>query len=212
MVNENFLKLRLMMVNEQIISRGVSDNKVIEAMKEIPRDLFVAEKDREFAYEDYPLPIGYGQTISQPYIVALMTEALELTPEDRVMEIGTGSGYQTAILAKIAKEVYTVERISELLENAKKVLGKLGFENIKFFNKNGWDGLAEFAPFDKIIVTAAPPVVPESLKKQIKVSGIIVIPVGPLYNQFLLKIFRKSEKTYEEKTLEAVRFVMMVRD
>ncbi|MGC8765217.1 MAG: protein-L-isoaspartate(D-aspartate) O-methyltransferase [Brevinematia bacterium] len=206
------MKIRLRMVDEQIISRGITDDKVIKAMKEIPRDLFVQEKDKEFAYEDYPLPIGYGQTISQPYIVALMTEALELSGEDRVLEIGTGSGYQTAILASIAKEVYTLERIPELLENAEVVLRNLGFKNIKFFCRNGWEGLEEFAPFDKIIVTAAPIVIPEALKKQLKVKGIMVIPVGPLYNQLLLKITRKSEKHFEETTLEAVRFVTMVKD
>ncbi len=211
MTDKDFSTLRLRMVNEQIVSRGITDKRVIEAMKSIPRHLFVPEKDREFSYEDYPLPIGYGQTISQPYIVALMTEALELNPEDKVLEIGTGSGYQTAILASIAKEVYTIERIKELIENAKKVLEGLKFKNIKFFNKNGWYGLEEFAPFDKIIVTAAPEHVPEALKQQLTVGGTMVIPVGAVFNQVLLKIERKK-KGFKEEVLEAVRFVRLIKD
>ncbi len=210
MKEEEFKKLRELMVDEQIIKRGIKDKNVIEAMKNIPRDLFVLDKEKDLSYEDYPLPIGYGQTISQPYIVALMTEALELTPHDKVLEIGTGSGYQTAILASIAKEVYTIERINELLEASKKVLEELKFKNINFFNKNGWFGLEEFAPYDKIIVTAAPVEIPNSLIEQLKIDGIMVIPVGDYVSQFLYKI-KKNKKGIEKEILEAVRFVPLLK-
>ncbi len=210
MKEEEFKKLRELMVDEQIIKRGIKDKNVIEAMKNIPRDLFVLDKEKDLSYEDYPLPIGYGQTISQPYIVALMTEALELTPHDKVLEIGTGSGYQTAILASIAKEVYTIERINELLEASKKVLEELKFKNINFFNKNGWFGLEEFAPYDKIIVTAAPLEIPNSLIEQLKIDGIMVIPVGDYVSQFLYKI-KKNKKGIEKEILEAVRFVPLLK-
>lgn len=209
---DEFEKLRIHMVEEQIVARGISNKNLIEVLKKIPRHIFVPPSKREYAYEDYPLDIGFGQTISQPYIVALMTEELELTPNDRVLEIGTGSGYQTAILASLSKEVYTIERIPQLLERAKRTLDEIGFKNINFFEGNGWYGLEEFAPFDKIIVTAAPEVIPLTLKKQLKPGGIMIIPVGPLYNQVLKKVIKKDDNKFDEEVLEAVRFVPLVRE
>lgn len=178
---------RKMMVDTQIISRGVKDPRVIKAMLEVPRHLFVSSEYIDQAYEDYPLPIGYGQTISQPYMVAIMTELLELDNTHKILEIGTGSGYQTAILASIAKEVYTVERVPELSKRAKEILEKLGFDNIKFKVGDGSLGWPEYAPYDRIIVTAAAPDIPDPLKEQLKEGGIIVIPVGERIGQILLK-------------------------
>ncbi len=175
------------MVETQIVARGVRDRKVIEAFLNIPRHLFVPPECIDQAYRDYPLPIGHGQTISQPYMVAVMTELLELYEHHRVLEIGTGSGYQTAILAWIAKEVYTIEKIPELSEKARKVLEKLGFKNIHFKVGDGTLGWPEFAPYDRIIVTAAAPDVPPPLIEQLKEGGIIVIPVGDRHSQILVR-------------------------
>ncbi len=183
---------RKLMVDTQIISRGVKDPRVIEAMLKIPRHLFVSREYIDQAYEDYPLPIGYGQTISQPYMVAVMTELLELDNDHKVLEIGTGSGYQTAILASIAKEVYTVERVPELSERARSILKRLGFKNVRFRVGDGSLGWPENAPYDRIIVTAAAPEIPTPLKEQLKDGGIIVIPVGERLGQVLLKGIKKD--------------------
>lgn len=156
------------MVESQIVERGIRDKRVIEVMKKVPRHLFVPEDIIESAYDDRALPIGHGQTISQPYIVALMTELLELKGDDKVLEIGTGSGYQAAILAELVKEVYTIERVEPLAEEAKRRFEKLGLKNIKVYVKDGTEGLPDESPFDKIIITAATPDIPQPLVEQLK--------------------------------------------
>ena len=197
------------MVETQIKARGVKDTRVLEAMLKVPRHLFVEEALRDQAYGDFPLPIGEGQTISQPYIVAIMTEALELKGNERVLEVGTGSGYQTAILAELALWIYTIEKYSSLLERAKNILIKLGYKNISFKLGDGSLGWKEVAPFDAIIVTAAAPKIPQPLIDQLLEGGRIVIPVGDEYSQVLVKGIKKDGKL-RTQTLEAVRFVKLV--
>lgn len=197
------------MVETQIKARGIKDSKVLQAMLKVPRHLFVDEALQDQAYGDFPLPIGEGQTISQPYIVALMTEALELTGNERVLEIGTGSGYQTAILAEIALWVYTIERYHKLAEKAKKVLFKLGYKNISFKVGDGTLGWAEASPFDAIIVTAAAPQIPKPLVDQLTEGGRIVIPVGDEFSQILVKGIKKGD-TLKIQELEPVRFVKLI--
>ncbi len=201
---------RIDMVKYQIENRGISDKKVLETMLKVPRHLFVDETQREYAYEDRPLPIGMGQTISQPYIVALMTENLKLEGSERVLEIGTGSGYQAAILAEIAKEVYTVEIIPELYEKAKKLLSV--YPNVKTSRHDGYYGWEEHAPFDRIIVTAAPDHIPPPLISQLKDGGIMIIPVGPPgWSQILYKVIKEGQNI---KTIEiaGVMFVPLTRE
>lgn len=195
---DSFLTVRQQMVNDQIIIRGVKDIKTIDALLEVPRHLFVPKDQLNFAYEDYPLPIGYGQTISQPYIVALMTELLELKGGEKVLEIGTGSGYQTAILAKIAKEVYSVERINELFVQAEQTLKNMKFSNIHLFYSDGTLGLSEYAPYQGIIVTASAPLIPEPLIEQLDEEGKLVIPLGEKFGQTLIRIKKKNKKIYQE--------------
>ena len=198
------------MVEKQIKARGIKDERVIKAMLKIPRHLFVDESLVEQAYGDYPLPIGEGQTISQPYIVALMTEALELKGNERVLEIGTGSGYQTAILAELALWVYTIEKIPTLLQKAKKVLIEiLGYKNISFKLGDGTLGWKEASPFDRIIVTAASPSIPDPLIEQLKEGGKIVIPIGDEYSQTLVKATKIKNKLQIE-SLGEVRFVKLI--
>jgi protein-L-isoaspartate(D-aspartate) O-methyltransferase len=197
------------MVETQIKARGIKDERVLKAMLKVPRHLFVDEALRDQAYGDFPLPIGEGQTISQPYIVALMTEALELKGNERVLEIGTGSGYQTAILAELALWVYTIERFPTLLERAKKVLKELGYKNISFKLDDGTLGWKEAAPFDAIIVTAASPDIPPPLVEQLAEGGRIVIPIGDEFSQTLIKGVKKGGKLHT-KALEPVRFVKLV--
>jgi protein-L-isoaspartate(D-aspartate) O-methyltransferase len=197
------------MVETQIKARGLKDERVLKAMLKVPRHLFVDEALRDQAYGDFPLPIGEGQTISQPYIVALMTEALELKGNERVLEIGTGSGYQTAILAELALWVYTIERFPTLLERAKKVLNELGYKNISFKLDDGTLGWKEAAPFDAIIVTAASPDIPPPLVEQLAEGGRMVIPVGDEFSQTLIKGVKRGEKLHT-KALEPVRFVKLV--
>jgi len=197
------------MVETQIKARGLKDERVIKAMLKVPRHLFVDEALRDQAYGDFPLPIGEGQTISQPYIVALMTEALELKGNERVLEIGTGSGYQTAILAELALWVYTIERFPMLLERAKKVLNELGYKNISFKLDDGTLGWKEASPFDAIIVTAASPDIPPPLVEQLAEGGRIVIPVGDEFSQTLINGVKKGGKLHT-KALEPVRFVKLV--
>ncbi len=197
------------MVETQIKARGVKDTRVLEAMLKVPRHLFVEEALRDQAYGDFPLPIGEGQTISQPYIVAIMTEALKLKGNERVLEVGTGSGYQTAILAELALWVYTIEKYSSLLKRAKNILIKLGYKNISFKLGDGSLGWKEVAPFDAIIVTAAAPKIPQPLIDQLLEGGRIVIPVGDEYSQVLVKGIKKDGKL-RTQTLEAVRFVKLV--
>jgi len=197
------------MVETQIKARGVKDTRVLEAMLKVPRHLFVEEALRDQAYGDFPLPIGEGQTISQPYIVAIMTEALKLKGNERVLEVGTGSGYQTAILAELALWVYTIEKYSSLLKRAKNILIKLGYKNISFKLGDGSLGWKEVAPFDAIIVTAAAPKIPQPLIDQLLEGGRIVIPVGDEYSQVLVKGIKKDGKL-RTQTLEPVRFVKLV--
>jgi len=209
--NEKFCGLRHNMVVSQLINRNIKDNIVLDVMKKIPRHLFVDKSYWNEAYSDYPLPIKMGQTISQPYIVALMTQELELTSEDRVLEIGTGSGYQTAILAEIAKDVFTVETINELLIKAEIVLESLEYKNIHFKNSDGYNGWLEEAPFDRIIVTAAPKEIPNLLVDQLKNKGIMLIPIGaPGQTQSLFKII-KSDNHFIKEEICSVAFVPLIK-
>jgi len=178
--------LRENMVNSQIKARGISDEKILQSMREIPRHLFVPEQQRSYSYEDFPLPIGEGQTISQPHIVALMTEMLQLKENDKVLEIGTGSGYQTAILSKTAKEVYTMEKIEHLGLKAEKLFEELGYKNIRVKIGDGTEGWSEYAPYDGIIVTAGSPQIPTPLIEQLSENGRIVIPIGDAFSQDLI--------------------------
>ena len=195
------------MLQEQIIARGVKDPLVLEAMRKVPREAFVSIEQQSSAYEDHPLPIEEGQTISQPYIVAFMTECLQLNPSATVLEVGTGSGYQTAILASIVKRVYTIEIIPTLAEKAKKTLRALGFSNITFRVGDGHHGWPEKSPFDGIIVTAAPERVPAALLQQLKIKSRLVLPVGE--HSQVLKVIQKTETSFEEQTVLEVRFVPM---
>ncbi len=205
---EKYARLREKMVEIQIVGRGIQDERVIQAMKKVPRHFFVPPELHHLAYKDTPLPIGEDQTISQPYIVAYMTAMLELKPEHRVLEIGTGSGYQTAILAEIATEVYTVEIVPQLYQKAVKKLKLLGYNNIFAKCGDGSLGWPEKAPFDRIIVTAAPSTIPDHLLDQLKIEGILVLPVGD-FDQRLLKIIKKGENTIETVRGPLVRFVPM---
>ncbi len=187
---------------EELRALGIRDERVLEALHEIPRHEFVPEAYREHAYENRPLPIDEGQTISQPYIVALMTEALRLTPQDRVLEIGTGSGYQTAILATLAAEVYTIERFPTLLEKARARLETLGFQNVRYKCGDGTVGWPEFAPYDGILATGSVPRVPPSLKEQLADGGRLVIPVGGRHYQTLQLLERHGDAFGERELCE----------
>jgi len=199
---------REQMVKRQIMARGVKDPLVLEAMLKVPRHLFVPEKYRKEAYDDHPLPIGYGQTISQPYIVAYMTEKLGLKGGEKVLEIGTGSGYQAAVLAEIAGEVYTIEIICELAESAEKRLKELGYKNIFVRCADGFFGWPEKAPFDAIIVTAAPEHIPKPLIDQLKPGGKMILPVGKHFQELVL-VKKLKDGRIEKQTLLPVRFVPM---
>jgi protein-L-isoaspartate(D-aspartate) O-methyltransferase len=205
----NFEAQRKRMVDAQLIPRGIRDPLVLEAMGKVAREEFVPKNLRERAYSDNALPIAENQTISQPYIVALMTQALELKGGEKVLEIGTGSGYQAAILAEIAGEVYTVERISALNDRAKEILSKLGYRNIHYKVVNGTLGWPERSPYDAIIVTAGAPKIPEPLMEQLAEGGRMVIPVGDSLDQDLLKIRKVGGEPLTED-LGAVRFVRLV--
>jgi protein-L-isoaspartate(D-aspartate) O-methyltransferase len=196
------------MVREQIEARGVRDARVLTALRSVPRHRFVPEAWRERAYEDGPLPIGEGQTISQPYIVAVMTELLHPAAGQRVLEVGTGSGYQAAVLAPLVAQVYSIEIVPELAERARGTLAELGVANVEVVTGDGYRGLPEHAPFDGILVTAAPPEVPKALLDQLAVGGRLVVPVGG-FDQELRVIERTAEGTRSE-TLFPVRFVPMV--
>jgi protein-L-isoaspartate(D-aspartate) O-methyltransferase len=184
---EDFKRLRDLMVETQLIPRGIKDRRVLDAMRKVPRHLFVPEFIRHSAYDDMALPIGDDQTISQPYMVAVMTELLELKGFEKVLEVGTGSGYQAAILAELAGEVYTIERFSALADMARKRLTNIGYENVYVMVGDGTKGLEEKAPFDRIIITAAAPDIPDPLINQLTEGGIIVAPVGERFSQILIK-------------------------
>ena len=188
-----FKRLREKMVTTQIESRGVRDRRVLDAMRKVPRHLFVSEALQDQAYGDFPLPIGEGQTISQPFIVAEMTQALEVTPDDTVLEIGTGSGYQTAILAEMAYKVYTIERVRELFIATRKLLDRLKYHNVVAKCSDGTLGWQDEGPFDGIIVTAGSPDVPETLVNQLKEGGRLVVPVGGRHSQTLFKIVKRPD-------------------
>ena len=210
---DDYESKRKYMVESQIIRRGIKDKNVINAMLKVERHLFVNENLKNEAYEDYPLPIGESQTISQPYIVALMSEALELNKKSRVLEIGTGCGYQTAVLAEIAKEVYTVERIESLSLKAKQTLNSLGYQNILFKIGNGTLGWKENAPFDAIIVTAAAKKVYEAYIEQLSENGRLVIPVEESRfsgYQILKKIVKSNNGQIKEYSLGGCRFVPLI--
>jgi protein-L-isoaspartate(D-aspartate) O-methyltransferase len=208
---KDFAALHREMVNAQLVARGIRDPAVLQAMSTVPREAFVAADQRQFAYADAPLPIGQGQTISQPYMVALMTEALEVTPDDRVLEIGTGSGYAAAILSRIAREVYTVERRPELARAAEARFQQLGYHNIHVHIADGTLGWAERAPYDGIVVTAGGPAIPDPLLDQLGEGGRLVIPVGPTSHlQELLRVRRSEEGAYRRENLGRVRFVPLV--
>ncbi len=202
-----YAQRRWEMVETQIISRGIRDSRLIRAMLKIPRHKFVPENLRDIAYGDNPLPIGIEQTISQPYIVALMTELLRLNSGEKVLEVGTGSGYQTAILAEMGCEVYTIEILEPLSEKAQQVLKSLGYEYIHYKIGDGYRGWTQFAPFDAIIVTAAPDHMPQPLIEQLKTNGRMIIPVGVQYQELLL--IKKTDKGTDMKTVTPVRFVPM---
>lgn len=198
---------RRRMVDEQLAARDIRSPRVLDAMRRVPRHLFVPEQSRPAAYADSPLPIGYGQTISQPYIVGFMTQALDVRPGDRVLEIGTGSGYQAAILSLLAKEVYTIEIISELAERAGRTLAGLGYRNVHVRAGNGYLGWPEHAPYDRIIVTAAPDEVPQVLVEELKIGGLMAIPVGTMRQE--LRILRRTPKGVQTLETLPVRFVPM---
>jgi protein-L-isoaspartate(D-aspartate) O-methyltransferase len=196
------------MVETQIVARGVRAPRVLQVMREVPRHLFVDAAHQSEAYEDHPLPIAGNQTISQPYIVALMTELLDLQPGDRVLEIGTGSGYQSAVLSRLARDVYSIEIVPELARGSAERLGKLGFQNVTVKEGDGYRGWPEHAPFDGIVVTAAPPRIPEPLLDQLAPGGRMVIPVGDFFQE--LKVFTKDKSgKVTEKDILPVRFVPM---
>ncbi|HZD51438.1 MAG TPA: protein-L-isoaspartate(D-aspartate) O-methyltransferase, partial [Woeseiaceae bacterium] len=196
------------MVDRQIGARGVRSRNVLDAMKAVPREEFVPPNLREFAYENSPLPIGSGQTISQPYIVAFMIEALGLSGGERVLEVGAGSGYAAAVLGQIAGQVYGMERIAELAGKAAAAVKRLGYDNVEIRQGDGTRGWPEHAPFDAIIVAAGGRAVPEALKQQLRIGGRLVIPVGrDAYYQELVSITRRDEQEYEERELAPVRFV-----
>jgi protein-L-isoaspartate(D-aspartate) O-methyltransferase len=199
------------MVRYQLLERDIDDPAVLEAMARVPREEFVPEDVRHLAYADAPLPIGQGQTISQPYVVALMIEALELSPGDRALEIGTGSGYAAAVLAQVADAVYTIERHEELAEAAARRFRDLGYDNIHVHHANGTLGWPEHAPYDAIVVTAGGPHVPEPLREQLAVGGRLVIPIGAtLHSQELIRLRRTAPDRFRREDLGAVRFVPLV--
>ena len=205
---DNWQALRQQMVDTQIRARQVQSEVVLQAMTRVPRHLFVPESLRPYAYEDRPLPIGREQTISQPYIVGYMTDVLQLEPSHRVLEIGTGSGYQAAVLAEIATHVYSIEIVPELAEGARRALTESGYRNVDVRTGNGYLGWPDRAPFDRIIVTAAPPTIPNALVDQLAVGGIMVVPVGTDYQEIAI-ISRSASGTTETRTI-GVRFVPMI--
>ncbi|MBI9063517.1 MAG: protein-L-isoaspartate(D-aspartate) O-methyltransferase [Marinilabiliaceae bacterium] len=209
---QNYKEERQHMVSSQIERRGVNDPGVVKAMKSVPRHLFVPYEFRHLAYQDSPLPIGHNQTISQPYIVAYMTEHLHLNKSDKVLEIGTGSGYQAAVLSLLVDSVFTIEIIPELTDMARLALAECGYHNVYCKSGDGYHGWMEHAPYDAIIVTAAPPKVPQPLIEQLAIGGRLIIPVGPQLGTQYLKLFIKKENRLVQKSLLPVRFVPFTRE
>jgi protein-L-isoaspartate(D-aspartate) O-methyltransferase len=200
------------MVDEQLVPRGITDQRVLAAMRSVKRHKFVPFQYRLSAYYDGPLPIGYGQTISQPYIVALMTQLLETESDATALEIGTGSGYQAAVLAELVKHVYTVETIRELADRARRVLESEGYSNVTVYHRDGSYGLPEHAPYERIMVTAAAERVPAQLKEQLADGGIMVIPIGPAYGIQVLRQIRRVGNDFKTTDHEYVRFVPFTGD
>jgi protein-L-isoaspartate(D-aspartate) O-methyltransferase len=209
MFNEYNAK-RQKMVETQLVSRGIKDSRVLAAMKKVPRHLFLDEALWPDAYEDHPLPIGEKQTISQPYIVALMTEVLNLKGNEKILEIGTGSGYQAAILAELAEQVYSIERIPSIAKRARRVLDDLKYSNIVITIGDGTLGWKEYSPYDGIIVTAASPYPPKTLLEQLKVGGRLIIPIGDEFTQDLTLYRRDNEFDYSKESYGGCRFVKLV--
>ena len=209
-----YKKQRMRMVETQIRARGISDARVLAAMETIPRHIFVDDGLQDQSYQDNPLPIGEGQTISQPYIVALMSQAMEISKKDKVLEIGTGSGYQTAILAELADQVFSIERIAKLASKARKCLDALGYFNVAIRVGDGTYGWKEEAPFNAIIITAGGPSLPQNLLSQLAVGGRIVLPIGERQSQTLYKVTRLSEDITDIKkeNLGGCRFVDLIGD
>jgi len=205
----DYQRLREKMVKKQLIPRGIKDERILTAFLQVPRERFVPEEVREDAYGDFPLSIGEGQTISQPYMVALMTQCLDLKGKEKVLEIGTGSGYQTAILAELSGEVYSVERIRIFAQRAGELLRKLKYNNVKILVGNGTLGWKEFSPYDRIIVTAGTKDIPPSLIHQLKEDGVMVIPVGDVHSQDL-KVLRKKKEEIITQAVERCIFVPLI--
>ncbi|HSS47316.1 MAG TPA: protein-L-isoaspartate(D-aspartate) O-methyltransferase [Thermoanaerobaculia bacterium] len=207
----DFQALRNQMVDRQIAARGVQDRRVLEAMRTVPREAFVPENLAEYAYDDSPLPIAEEQTISQPYVVALMAEALEIRPEDKLLEIGAGSGYAAAVLSRLGREVYAVERHELLVREARERLARLGYANVWFLHGDGTLGWSEHAPYDAIGVAAGGPEVPPALLDQLAEGGRLVIPIGPdPRNQELVRVRRRAEGGNRREFLGSVRFVPLI--
>ncbi len=206
---DSYEAARLGMVETQLAGRDIRDLRVLDAMKQVPRHLFVPEEMRRYAYVDSPLPIGWDQTISQPYIVALMTQLARPEPDDRVLEVGTGSGYQAAVLSRLVEHVYTIEIIPELAERAEKTLTGLGYDNITVQSGDGYEGWPERAPFDIIVVTAAAPQLPEPLREQLAEGGRLIIPMGAAGTNQTLVRYRKKKGQLERENVLPVVFVPM---
>lgn len=206
---KDYRELLEKLIKETIEKRGIKDRRVLEALRSIPRHLFIPGGDLELAYSDHPVPIGYGQTISQPYMVAYMLKELELEPHHKVLEIGTGSGYNAALLSKLAKEVYTVEYVPELARRAKNILTKLGIDNVHVFVGDGSMGLPEYAPYDRIIATCSAPQIPEPLVSQLKTNGILLVPVNEGYYDMLKKVRKLENGRIEVYDLMPCAFVPM---
>lgn len=208
---QDYKQARERMVTKQIVKRGVKDRNTLKAMRKVERHLFVPPKYMRMAYDDGPLSIGYGQTISQPYIVGYMTEIIKPKPGDKILEIGTGSGYQAAVLAEIVEKVFTIEIVSELAKTASKRLHELGYDNVKVISGDGYYGLEEEAPFDAIVVTAASEHIPPSLIQQLKDGGRMIIPVGSPFFVQTLMLVEKKEGKISTSNLIPVRFVPFTR-
>ncbi len=211
-MGQDYRRMRENMVRDQIQSMGVSHQSTLKVMRSIPRHLFVPNEYKDLAYEDCPLPIGYGQTISQPYIVAFMTQIIQPKPTDKVLEIGTGSGYQAAILSGIVKQVFTIEIIPQLGMQARKKLADLGYPNVQVRVADGFYGWKEQSPFDAIVVTAAAEYIPPPLIEQLKEGGRMIIPVGsPFSVQYLVLVIKKKGGKISTRTLQPVKFVPFTR-
>lgn len=207
--DDRFAEERYAMVRDTVASRDVTDENVLRAMRTVPRHELVPEDQRDDSYEDHPLPIGHDQTISQPYIVGLMTQLAEVDRGDTVLEVGTGSGYQAAVLAEMGVEVYSIEIVEPLAERAAADLERLGYDSVHVRAGDGYRGWPEHAPFDAIIITAAPPRIPEPLKEQLKVGGRMVVPVGPDGGHQELMVLTRTEAGFDQRTVIPVRFVPM---